>query len=187
MDVEGHLVEEEIERYSLAASAEPELSQVEEHLLLCASCRKKVETSDVYVNSMRRAAAQIRAEEKRAPRWAGMAFLLAAAVLLAGVILIRSNATAPFAVSLAVTRGVGINAQAPAGVPLALQLDVTGLPAAASYRVEMVDRAGKQVWTGTFPGRPAKPLPAGIYFVRLYSPAGDLLREYGLEIGPLLK
>jgi predicted anti-sigma-YlaC factor YlaD len=187
MDIDGHLEEEELERYSLAASAEPELSKVEEHLLLCPSCRKKVETSDVYVHSMRHAAAQVRAEEKRAPRWAGMAFLLAATVLLAGVVLIRSHAPVPFAVSLAATRGVGINAQAPAGVPLALQLDVTGLPAAASYRVEMVDHVGKQVWTGTFPGSPAKAAPAGIYFVRLYSPAGDLLREYGLEIGPLLK
>ncbi len=47
----------------------------------------------------------------------------------------------------------------------------------------MVDRNGKHVWGGMFPGGPAKASPAGIYFVRLYSPAGDLLREYGLEIG----
>jgi predicted anti-sigma-YlaC factor YlaD len=183
MDIDGHLEEEEIERYSLAASAEPEISLVEEHLLLCPSCRKKVEDSDAYVGSMQHAAAQIRSEEKRAPLWAGMAFLLAAAVLLAGVILIRGNAPVPFAVSLAATRGVGIEAQAPAGVPLALKLDLTGLPASASYRVEMVDRLGKPVWAGAFPGPPAKASPAGIYFVRLYSPSGDLLREYGLEIG----
>ncbi len=107
MDIEGHLAEEEIERYSLAASAEPELSRIEEHLLLCSSCRKKVEASDSYVNSMRHAATRIRSEEKRAPRWAGMAFLLAAAVILAGVLLIRGNAPVPFAVSLAATRGRG--------------------------------------------------------------------------------
>ncbi len=184
MDIDGHLAEEEIERYSLASSDESELSQVEEHLLLCAACRKKVETSDRYVSSMRRAAAQIRSEEKRAPRWTGMAFLLAAAIILAGILLIRGNAPAPFAVSLAATRGVGTNAQAPAGVPLALQLDLTGLPAASSYHVEIVDRFGKQMWAGTFPGHPARALLAGVYFVRIHSPAGELLREYGLEIEP---
>ncbi len=184
MDVDGHLEEEEIERYSLAASDEGELSQLEEHLLLCAACRKKVENSDRYVTSMRLAAVQIRSEEKRAPRWAGMAFLLAAAIILAGVLLFRGNAPVPFAVSLAATRGVGTNAQAPAGVPLALQLDLTGLPAAASYRVEIVDRFGKQVWAGNSPGHPATALLAGVYYVRIYSPAGALLREYGLEINP---
>ena len=182
MDIDGHLEEEEIERYSLAASPECELSRVEEHLLLCSSCRQKVEASDRYVHSMRRAATQIRAEEKRAPRWTGMALLLAAAMILASVLLIRGRAPAPFAVSLAATRGVAPTAHAPAGVPLALHLDVAGLPASASYRVEMVDGNGKQVWHGNFPGGPAKALASGIYFVRLYSPTGDLLREYGLEI-----
>ena len=182
MDSNGHLGEEEIERYSLAACTEPELSRVEEHLLLCSLCRERVAAVDIYADAMRHAAARLRTEEKRVPRWAGMAFLLAAACVMATVLLIRAQSPAPFVVALAATRGPGINAEAPSGVPLALHLDLSGLPSGSSYRLEMVDQTGKQVWTGTFPGPPANPSPAGLYFVRLYSPSGHLLREYGLAL-----
>ncbi len=177
-----HLTEEEVERYSLGESVEPELASVEEHLLVCAACRERVEASEVYVRSMRRAAA---AERRPRARAAGWTFALAfAAVLLLGVLLIRRNSPAPVAVTLVATRGAAIAAQAPAGVPLTLRPDLAGLPPAASYSLEMVDRSGKRVWSGTFPGAPAASAPAGTYFVRLYSPSGTLLREYGLEVLP---
>ncbi len=189
MPISRHLDEEEIEKYSLGGIAKSDLARVEEHLLLCQSCQRRVESSDVIVRSMQQAAARSRQEPEPAPRWLGMprfAFGLAAAFLVLAAILIPRDfirsSPPPFAIGLAATRGAGIEAKAPASTPLALQLDVTGLPAAASYKLAMVDGAGKQVWTGTFPGASVKPSPAGTYFIRLYSPAGDLLREYGLEI-----
>jgi hypothetical protein len=67
-----------------------------------------------------------------------------------------------------------------------LRPDLTGLAETSSYRLEIVDQTGRPVRQGTlaraqngivFPG-----LGAGQYFVRVYLSAGELLREYGLEI-----
>src|SRR5579863_7075631 len=133
MDVNRHLDGEEVERYSLRETAEPELARVEEHLLVCASCRRQVEDTDVYVQSMQQAAARSRRQPATSSRWR-LVLVLAAAALLVGAILTRRSGTAPIAVSLAATRGSGVGAQAPAGVPLALHPDVTGLPPQDSYR-----------------------------------------------------
>jgi len=51
--------------------------------------------------------------------------------------------------------------------------------------VEMVDRSGKRVWQGNFTpltGAAAPKQPPGLYFVRLYSLPGALLREYAMEV-----
>jgi hypothetical protein len=63
-----------------------------------------------------------------------------------------------------------------------LQPDLSGLPSWPSYRLEVVDAAGARLWQGVFPGPAAPRMRPGVYFVRLYSPAGELYREYGLEI-----
>lgn len=183
MSKENHLGDEEIENYSLRAIPEAELARVEEHLLLCAPCRERVESSDIYVASMAHAGARLRRQPEPRRIWVPvLAFAALAAVVLLGVILVPRQGPAPFAVALSATRGPGIEAKAPAGTTLLLQPDVTGLPAAGSYRAEMVDQNGKQVWTGSLPGASVKPVPAGTYFVRLYGPSGELLREFGLEI-----
>ena len=93
-----------------------------------------------------------------------------------------------FAVNLVATRGADIEARAPAGRALVLNLELAGLPAQPSYRVETVDRLGRVVWQGTVPSEDSKAvallpgMPAGIYFVRVYTASGELLREYGLDV-----
>jgi hypothetical protein len=93
-----------------------------------------------------------------------------------------------FAVDLAATRGSAIEATAPAGRWLLLRLDLSNLPASPAYRMEMVDRSGNRVWQATVPARGSKAdfkVPGtqpGVYFVRLYRPPGELLREYGFEV-----
>jgi hypothetical protein len=186
MAPDRHLDEEEIERYSLGHIAASELDRLEEHLLLCASCQERVEASDLFTGCMREAAAQVRRDPEAVPRrWSMPSVVLATAavvVLLAAIWTLRRTPP-PVAVALAATRGSAAGTPAPAGTPLVLQLDVTGL-SATSFRVQMVDETGRSVWAGKFPGASVPPRAAGIYFVRLYSPAGELLREYGLEIGP---
>jgi len=52
--------------------------------------------------------------------------------------------------------------------------------------LEVVDARNTVVWQGALTARdPQATLPRrgpGTYFVRIYSPARDLLREYGLEV-----
>jgi hypothetical protein len=70
---------------------------------------------------------------------------------------------------------------------LELHPDLTGLAVISTWRIEMVDRTGKQVWHGDLisPGAsvivPAQ--STGMHYVRMYTPAGELLREFGLQIG----
>ena len=81
-------------------------------------------------------------------------------------------------------------AKAPAGQPVLLKIDLTELPAFPSYRVAIVNAAGKSVWqaevisqSGEITQPLSKGLGAGHYYVRLYSPAGALLREFSLRAG----
>ena len=67
-----------------------------------------------------------------------------------------------------------------------LQPDLTGLAARSSYRLEIVDQTGHALRQATLvPAQAGVSVPgldAGQYFVRVYLPEGELLREYGLQI-----
>jgi hypothetical protein len=72
---------------------------------------------------------------------------------------------------------------APAGYPLLLELDLTGLSEGRPFAGEVVDASGRRV--AEFPvGAPAllKALAPGGYFVRIYKSSGELLREYALTV-----
>ena len=192
-----HANEEEIERYSMGAMPEGATAPFEEHLLICQPCQLRLAQTDVYVSAMRQASARLRTEPlKRGLPWLRFPRLvpalagLAVAVVAAGLWIGRPDLgqAHPFAVDLEATRGAAIEAKAPAGRWLLLRLDLSNLPAYSWYRLEMVDRFGKRVWQASVPAQGAKAgfkvpgTPPGIYFVRLYRPPGELLREYGFEV-----
>jgi len=192
----SHVEEETLEQYSAGRLAEPDVARVEEHVLLCEACQEKLEEIDSWVRSVRRAAAQFPAESKpiwqfwRLPRFVPA---LAAAVLLivaagVGLQMARRGAVAPLAISLEATRGESV-AAVPADRPLVLQPDLEGLPRFAQYRLEVVDQFGRPVRRAEFAadtlGTAIPGVAAGVYFVRVYSPTGDLLREYGIEAKPV--
>lgn len=186
--INRHLRAEDIERYSLGELPEELTDSFEEHLLLCESCRDQVQEHDEFVRSMQLAGNQIRnaaaarPPEGRARHWV---LLLAAASLVIMTVLfasMRGSARPAFALNLSAMRGAPATPTAPANTPLALYPDLTGLPAARSYRMEVVDASGRAVWSGT---SAAATLPArrtGTYFVRIYSGRSELLREYAFEV-----
>lgn len=179
---------EDIEKYSLGELPDESMDSFEEHLLLCASCRDQVQEHDEFVRSMQLAGNQIRSSatagqpEGWARHWG---LVLAAASLIATAVIfawMRGSARTEFAVNLSAMRGISAAATAPANTPLALHPDLTGLPAAASYRMEVVDASGRAVWRGSSGGGTLPARRTGMYFVRIYSPRSELLREYGLEV-----
>ncbi len=182
-----HMDGDEIERYSFGDLPEDLSAKFEEHLLICETCRNRVTASDEMARSMQSAAQEIRRQESLdqesvwGSRW--VALLAAAALFLAFGLygFIRSSARPEVAVSLNAMRGSEPMTQAPARTPLVLNLDLTGLPASASYRLEVVDAAGNIVWRGALQGAKLPPRTAGVYFVRIYT-GSELLREYGLRI-----
>ena len=194
----SHLNEEEIERYSMGRISEEESARFDEHLLVCESCQGRVADSDVYVSSMRGATKQVARWTQWRVAHAGVFTRLVPLFVLTGLLILlavvglrtasRGGASPAFAVSLAATRGAGIQAKVPAGRALTLNLDLAGLPPLQSFQLEMVDHLGKPVWRGAATSQDAiatasvPQMGDGIYFVRAYAPSGELLREYGLEV-----
>ncbi len=188
----GHPSEEVLELYALGRLEEDRLGPVEEHLLVCEDCRQAVEQADEYARVMRAALEAERREEgvrtgagfwSRKPLWAGS---LALAAGLAVVALAPRVARPPVDVTLDAIRS-SVSAAAPANRPLTLHPDRRSLPP-PPYRVEIVDAEGRPVFQGTSEGdgervtvRTNRKFPAGQYWVRVYSPGGELLREFGLR------
>jgi len=167
---------------------------VEEHLLTCEACQDRLRETDSYVPAVRSASAQWRRDQRtvkgRAWRWPAWYPALAAVAccLLLMVIALRRVRSQPpaVAVSLGALRGTGVGSSAPADRDLVLHPDLAGLSENPSYRLEVVDQTGRPVREGTLlraqNGIKVPGLGAGLYFVRVYLPAGELLREYGLQI-----
>jgi hypothetical protein len=182
-----HLDPEDLERYSFGRTTPDETAQVEEHLLNCEKCRDKLEETEGFTFAVTAAAAEL--DRTRAKSWSKVSVLATAACLLLAVgaaLWWSGGHEAPVAVSLTALRANSAVA-VPAGRTLELHPDLTGLPAPSTFRIEVVDQSGKPVWHGELAAtRTAIIVPAqsaGAYFVRLYTPSGELLREYGLQIG----
>jgi hypothetical protein len=179
-----HLEEEDVERYSMGTMSETESEPIEEHLLICASCRDRVEDHDLILRGIKSAAPTVRAAYGGRRFWSLPPVWLAAAasVVLAAVLLVRSGSLVgePQTVRLEAMRGVG--AKATANRPLVLRPDLQGLPAYPKYRLEVVNELGRRVFETEIQSQATVPgVPKGVYFVRLYSPAGEVLREYSVD------
>ncbi|MBZ5595113.1 MAG: hypothetical protein LAP39_22950 [Acidobacteriia bacterium] len=199
-----HISHEALEQYATHMVQEPALAEIEEHLLVCSQCQQELEEIDTYVSAMRRAAKGLQQEDESRKRfWTrvsraltfrrlGWAMALTALALGAVALRIATNkperALEPFALVLETSRGSEMQ-HAPAGRRLALGLDATGLPVFSRYFVKLVDESGRlrlesQATADRSIVHTAVPdgLRRGIYFLRLYSPTKELLREYGLQI-----
>jgi len=186
--IHHHVDTEELERYSLGRLPEEKAPSLEEHLLLCEACRLRLEKIDGYTKAMARAAESLR-RPKAWGVWRQVSILAAAACILLVLSFALRGPGQPqpaLAVSLIATRANGSGAAVPAGRSLELHPDLTGLPASPAYRVEMVEGNGSPVWSGRLippeNAVQASPQRRGLYFVRVYSDEGQLLREYGLEL-----
>jgi hypothetical protein len=190
-----HLDDDLIERYSLERLDETELAGVEEHLLICSQCQDRVESEDQYVRAARAALSREESSMRASPgAWSfissrGTIVACAGALALLVVFLLPVASRPPVfeTVRLSAVRGTATEGTARANTPLRLRLDATSL-APAALTVEIADGAGKSIWKqpGTLKGNElfvemADPLPAGNYWVRLYS-GNDQVREFSLTL-----
>ena len=208
MPLMTHLEEDVLEAYSLGRIAEDEAASLEEHLLICRTCQERLERTDDFVRAFRMAVRTSPETPKAEPprsRYGALcsaAWLrpapMAAALALAAIAVVAlaprpADLAQPAEAHLTALRGAGGEtgpSVVPADRPLRLELDVKALPA-ASYRIQLADARGRQVWESAAPAavelghvRASVPhaIPAGLYWVRLYDPAtGALAREYGLR------
>jgi hypothetical protein len=195
-----HLDESDLEKYSMGTLPEARLAPFEEHFLACDSCQDRLLEMETYVNAVRSVSPRLR--EAKTVQWhellfrPGMAWASAAvlgmAVLSVGRLWIpERHELPPVTVFLHSSRGIdGLAvATAPAGKPLSLSMDLAELPAFPAYRLEIVNSTGKPLWQTTavpqdskITQRLGKVLSADQYYVRLFGPRGELLREFGLRV-----
>ncbi|HML15918.1 MAG TPA: hypothetical protein VK419_02785 [Bryobacteraceae bacterium] len=81
----------------------------------------------------------------------------------------------------------GAMIRAQAGAALTLVVDLADLTPSDSYRLQIVDAKGTQVWDGesraaggTLKVRMSRGLQPGVYWIRLYS-GDNLVREFGVR------
>jgi len=204
-----HAADDELEQYVLGGLVEPEVAAVEEHLLVCETCRARLEETESFVQAMRSAARKLRAEPPSAweefkswfSRWMAMptpvwATAAAAVAVVCGLaawpsLLRHSRTPAAFTVSLEAQRGIegASESRVPREAPLVLFIDLAEVAAHDSYRIEVVDALGKleaeftkAPASGRLEVRAKHGLPAGRHWIRLYAPgrAGALLREFAV-------
>jgi hypothetical protein len=206
-----HVVEEDLERYSVGTLPETEAEILEEHLLICPICQDRLAEIDEYVRAMRAAASKLRADDSSGRRrllegvsagvaiprlaWAGGGVLCLGLLLLASGFWHspRTTSAPPVAVILQAVRGADefTSATAPKGSPLVLEADLSGLPPGDNFRIEVVDARGALVQRlnvkregGRLSAQAPNGLARGRYWVRLRAshPDGELLREYSLRV-----
>jgi len=199
----GHASEETLESYALGSLEEPVLGGLEEHLLVCSRCQDHLKEIDAYHTAMKSAAARLEdQDESRKRLWTHVSGALTVrrlgwtmaliAVALGGLALRLWLSPAalppPVALVLETSRSSEV-LHAPARRALALSLDIKGVPAYPLYSVETVDALGHMQAQSMAPASEgwvktslAKGLRPGNYFIRLYTPSRELLREYGLVI-----
>jgi hypothetical protein len=202
------LTEQEIEEYLFNRLSGVTREAVEEHLLFCEQCLRKVEEEEQYLETMRRAAEKLETEslfrpapEGEAvpavgagwslPRWGYAVATLAVVMAGASVAYRMTHRPQPVEIFLEAERSGVEKAFAPrAGQPLAITADLRGLPPLEQFRYSVVDALGAPVASGMMQpngesGRIelAKGLPPGVYWVRIHDPeSGALLREFGLPV-----
>jgi len=196
-----HASDEALERYATHSLPEAALAEIEEHLLVCSQCQQQLEQIDAYVSAMRSAAKGLDQEdESRKTYWTRVSRVLtfrkfgwamAVAALVLGAVALRVSTkrpVAPFALVLETSRGSGMQ-HAPASRRLELSLDTQGLASFSGYTLEVVDESARLQFQSRVTAEQSMVraslsagLRRGTYFIRLYSPARELLREYGLQI-----
>lgn len=199
---EHHMEAEALERYAMGTLPEQQADELGEHLLVCADCQDRLAETDAYLQAMRTAAPKMRGTAAAGfgvwsrlwsavalppPLWAATAIVLVAV----GLELRRpapGGAQPPVPVQLEASRA-SLNAHAAAGRLLVLSIGLEELPPHPAYRLEAVDARGNRLWEvtaapkeGKLSHAPAAALAAGAYFVRLYTPDRELLREFALIV-----
>lgn len=192
-----HETDDDLELYALGRLSDERAASVEEHLLICAACQKRLDDVEAFAVAMREAiggepvpTALHWLDRWRQPgfAWTGLAWAGGLAALLAAIGLFLHVGTSSVA-PLATLQLTAVRGETQTVIPSReTDITLTDAPAADDLKAEVIDAAAGTVWTGILSPkdgnriRLTKRLEPGGYFVRLYGDNGKLLHEYGFEV-----
>jgi hypothetical protein len=196
LDPNIHATGDQLEQYALGSLPDSDVPRLEEHLLVCAACRDRIDEIAEFTLGLREA---VRNEPLPAaspqPDWFAwfrrpafsMAVGLAALIIFMAVFSNRRTKFAPAAsIQLTAMRG-----EMTSSVPAReLNLTLSDAPREGGpFRVEVVNAIGQTMWSGLAESSPKgvqvkvqQQLAPGDYFVRIYTSAGKVIHEYGFRI-----
>lgn len=200
----NHALDEVLERYLFKQLPHDEASDLEDHLLLCDSCRQRLQDTEEFVAATRIAARRL--ESKPGFTFAGLFGSLhpakSAYAVLAMAVLVMAWGVPKLArpaaewqdAEMRVMRGAegSLATTVSSGRQIRLRVDLSELPVQPAWRVDVADASGSIVYSTKVQASAAsltvpveRRLRPGQYWVRLYGPpdAADPLREFGLEVG----
>jgi anti-sigma factor RsiW len=194
---QAHVSDDELEQYLLGSLPEPDVNEVEYHLLVCPPCQDLLEETEQYLATMKIATAQGCPAQSGSPsgrdgcnsssrcpsrRWQQPACALFAFILLVP----RNSQTATL--ELESLRGPESAVQAPSNAKLTLRLSLVGIARVAGPLAVQIADAGGSIVARSSPeiegSRAVSHVDAlrpGIYWVRLHD-KGELVREFGLSV-----
>jgi len=190
-----HESDDRLELYALGRLSDSDLIGIEEHLMVCDSCRDRLdETADLAFairEGLRNNPVPDRTGRARWFQWLNprpqfaLAGVLALAILAVVFTWNGNEHLAPVAtLQLTAMRGAGVPA-----VRRARELDITFGDADAASGIEVVNGSGATVWSGapaisggSVVAKVVKAFSQGEYFVRIYDSPGHMLHEYGFSV-----
>lgn len=200
----SHVPEDMLMGYSSGHLPDRALAGLEEHILMCEACQLHLQAIDEHMLIAAQAVKEVREERKaikkvRTPGWLFgtpkiiWAMGLATAIVCVVTPLLRPGATLqrpPTEVSLTASRGsIQALVAHPQAGKLTLKIDTSELLNLPAYQLQLVDAAGREIWSGPAPNLQQQirvalpdPLRSGQYWVRLWTPEHIQVREFGLAI-----
>jgi hypothetical protein len=206
VDANFHESDERLELYALDRLSGSDITQIEEHLMICDLCRDKLEEAATFAICAREELMKGPARtglslsgwsgrlkgEWLSGGWIKPGMALGGALAAAFTVVVALHEGRPrlapvAALELTAMRGDDVKSVA-AGEELDLTFD--DAPSGnGTLKVELVDRTGTSVWRGepraqgtAVSARIQKALPSGEYFARLYESPGHLVHEYAFRI-----
>lgn len=197
---EGHNDDDRLELYALRRLPTSEVEKVEEHLLICDSCRDRLDEIAAFAFSTRTALKEM-PKEQSPPLWRNFSWLPniglwrpgltvagAVAVLMLAIGIYRVWQGGPLVpvatLHLTEIRGARIPIASPAR-----ELDIDFADAGAAFRVVIVNAQRTIVWTGMpmhgltdTSVKVQTALPEGEYFATVYTKDGAVISEYEFRI-----
>ena len=190
-----HIEEDLLDQYAIGTLPEDSVAGLEEHLLVCQFCQRRLLETDEVVTLFRVAATQMGPRTPRESKSSSIRILSWACATAVVALLVfltpreRPNTELPATLLMQSLRGPEARAHMASGKPYVLVFDLAVPATQVDYEIAMVDALGNEILRTSGIVRDGRlsvfveKLERGSYWVRVYRKrvGRELVAEYGLR------